>query len=141
MLNEKKTIPGHLTPLAMLLGPIEITGTPREKMDGEKQKRSDAFHALGWTVPVQAIRGYEDKQLPTGQVIENVPMYDENIKNITIWSNEYPEVLPGTYVLLEQPMCGAYSGNLYIQCLGLSPYDANENGEEFSLDRMLNEED
>ena len=46
MLTQNQTIPNHLTPLALLVGAVEVMGDPREKTgENGEVKRSKDFNA------------------------------------------------------------------------------------------------
>lgn len=139
MLNENQTIPSHLTPLELLAGAVEVLADPREKTgENGEIKRSKDFNAAGWIVPVELVRGTRTKALPDGRT---ATVLDTEQLNITVWSDSRPLVSPGMYVRLVSPMVGAFNGSIYVQCLGLVAADENSDGDEFSLERVLNEED
>lgn len=139
MLNENKTIPGHLTPLALLAGAVEVLADPREKTgENGEIKRSKDFNAAGWTVPVELVRGTRTKALPDGRT---ATVLDTEQLNLTVWSDSRPLVSPGMYVRLVAPMVGAFNGSIYVQCLGLVSADEDGDGEDFNLERVLNEEE
>lgn len=139
MLNENQTIPSHLTPLELLAGAVEVLADPREKTgENGEIKRSKDFNAAGWIVPVELVRGTRTKALPDGRT---ATVLDTEQLNITVWSDSRPLVSPGMYVRLITPMVGAFNGAIYVQCLGLVPADENSDGDDFSLERVLNEED
>lgn len=139
MLNENQTIPSHLTPLELLAGAVEVLADPREKTgENGEIKRSKDFNAAGWIVPVELVRGTRTKALPDGRT---ATVLDTEQLNITVWSDSRPLVSPGMYVRLVSPMVGAFNGSIYVQCLGIVAADENSDGDEFSLERVLNEED
>lgn len=132
-MNNPMFIPSYLFPVGALFEPLTVTGEVREKMRDDKQQTSEAFNALGWTVPVRGVREYSE--LVVGGTVQVVPVPFD--KNVTVWSRSKPLAHIGDSVVLEEPYIGAIDGNLYIQCRGLSPYIPDEESGDSALTDML----
>jgi hypothetical protein len=105
-------------------------------MRDDTQQTSEAFNALGWTVPVRGVREYSEMIVGGTRQVVPVP-FD---KTVTVWSRSKPIAHIGDSVVLEEPYIGAIDGNLYIQCRGLSPYIPDEKSGDSALADILEDE-
>lgn len=108
--------PNYLMPLDEFLS-IEVIGDVREKKDKDGKRKSEMWtgeNRLGWVIPVEVIKGSRKKKLPNGRLLE---IMDTEIINVTLWSEERPDLSIGDYAAFSGLMVGAVDGKVYIQAL------------------------
>lgn len=119
-------IPSYLLDVSLLTKPVQVVAQPQVKKNEDgSPKTSAAFpNRLGYSVPVEIVKGYREKVMPSG---EKVTVPDFLHITITVWSDTPLDgIKPDDYVVMDRPMVGAVNGSLFYQCLGLLPADLDE---------------